>query len=73
MAIETQTISGFGDVTADVTGTVVAVQTGGPAGAWSFKDGNGPMEVTGPSGKNIVFAAHDKATVDAIVTAFNAP
>ena len=73
MAIETNTVAGVGDVTIDLTGNLVAVQSGGPAGAYHFEDDNGPVDVAiAGVGGGQVFAARAKTEVDAIVTAFNA-
>lgn len=72
MAIETHTVAGVGLVSADVTGTVTVVQSGGPAGAYHLEDSNGMMELTTPTGTNQVFAPTRKALADAVAAAFNA-
>lgn len=73
MAVETHVVAGVGTVTADVTGTVRVVQSGGPHGAYHFEDTTGEVEVTIVGvGRNQVFAPRAKADADAIAAAFNA-
>ena len=73
MAVETNTVAGVGDVTIDLTGDLVAKQSGGPAGAYHFEDDNGPVNVSVAGvGNGQVYAPRAKTEVDAIVTAFNA-
>ena len=73
MAIKNKVVAGVGTVTADVTGTVKAVQTGGPSGAYHFEDANGPVNLTiAGIGRGQVFAPRALADVEAIVAALNA-
>jgi len=74
MAVETHAVAGVGTVTADVTGPVTVVQSGGPAGAYHLEDANGYVNVTlAGVGEGQVWAARAKADADAVAAAFNAP
>jgi hypothetical protein len=73
MAIETHTVVGVGTVTADVTGTVRAVQSGGPAGAYHLVDDNGEVNLSIEGvGRGQVFAALAAGDAQAVAAAFNA-
>jgi hypothetical protein len=74
-------VPNVGEVTIeDTTGDLVAVQSGGPAGAWHIEDDNGPVNVAlksepasaGSASRGTVWASRAKADVDAVVAAFNA-